>query len=104
MHGSAMSEEELDAFIDMSRDNGAVEEIEHRQIRGVLDLNETTAESVMTPRTQVEFASLDMTVNEVCQIFLSSSHSRLPVKGKDADDVEHIITFRDAFRAQSEGN
>ena len=33
MHGSAMSEEELDAFIDLSRDTGAVEATEHRQIR-----------------------------------------------------------------------
>ena len=33
MNRSAMSEEELDAFIDMSRDTGAVEATEHRQIR-----------------------------------------------------------------------
>ena len=93
-----MSEEELDAFIDLSRDTGAVEATEHRQIRWVLDLNETTAESVMTPRTRVEFASLDMTIAEVCRVFLESSHSRLPVRGHDADDVKYIITFRDAFR------
>lgn len=103
MNRSAMTEEELDAFIDMSRDTGAVEATEHRQIRWVLDLNETTAESVMTPRTQVEFASLDMTIKEVCSAFLQSSHSRLPVRGLDTDDVKYIITFRDAFRENALG-
>jgi hypothetical protein len=36
MHGTKVSEEELDAFIDMSHAGGAVEEDEKRQIKNLL--------------------------------------------------------------------
>ncbi len=104
MHGTIISEEELDAFIDMSHAGGAVEEDEKRQIKNLLGLAEMTADSVMTPRVNVEFLSLDMTVNEVCDFMMKSSHSRLPVYGKTTDDVDSVITFREAFQLQREGH
>ncbi len=102
MHGTRVSEEELDAFIDMSHAWGAVEEDEKRQIKNLLGLADMTADSVMTPRVNVEFLSLDMTVDEVCDFMMKSSHSRLPVYGKTTDDVDSVITFREAFQLQRE--
>lgn len=99
---SKVTEEELDAFIDMSHAGGAVEADERRQIKNILSLAEMTAESVMTPRVNVEFASLDMTIDQVCELFMHSSHSRIPVYGETTDDIDYIITFRDAFRFQKE--
>lgn len=92
----------MEAFIDMSHAGGAVEEDEKRQIKNILGLSEMTADSVMTPRVNVEFVSLDMTVDEVCDFLMQSSHSRLPVYGDTTDDVDHILTFREAFRLQRE--
>lgn len=102
MHGTTVSEEEFDAFIDMSHAGGAVEEDEKRQIKNLLGLADMTADSVMTPRVNVEFLSLDMTVDEVCDFMMKSSHSRLPVYGDTTDDVEYVITFREAFQLQRE--
>jgi len=102
MHGTKVSEEELDAFIDMSHAGGAVEEDEKRQIKNLLGLSDMTADSVMTPRVNVEFLSLDMKIDEVCDFLMQSSHSRLPVYGKTTDDIEYVITFREAFRLQRE--
>lgn len=79
MHGTKVSEEELDAFIDMSHAGGAVEEDEKRQIKNLLNLSDMTADSVMTPRVNVEFLSLDMTIDEACDFLMQSSHSRIPV-------------------------
>ncbi|MBC7498237.1 HlyC/CorC family transporter [Candidatus Gracilibacteria bacterium] len=104
MHGSTVSEEELDAFIDMSHAGGAVEEDEKRQIKNLLNLSDMTADSVMTPRVNVEFLSLDMTVDEVCDFMMKSSHSRLPVCGDSTDDVDSVMTFREAFHLQREGH
>lgn len=102
MHGTKISEEELDAFIDMSHAGGAVEEDEKRQIKNLLGLSDMTADSVMTPRVNVEFLSLDMTIDEACDFLMQSSHSRIPVYGKTTDDVDSVITFREAFRLQRE--
>lgn len=104
MHGTTVSEEELDAFIDMSHAGGAVEEDEKRQIKNLLNLSDMTAGSVMTPRVNVEFLSLDMTIDEVCDFLMKSSHSRLPVCGDTTDDVEFVMTFREAFQLQREGH
>lgn len=98
-----MSSEELEAFLDISRERWAVEEEEHKKIKWILDLWDTEASSIMTPRIQVEFVSLSMTINEVCDFFLANSHSRLPVYNKHRDDVNFVITFREAFTFKSKG-
>jgi putative hemolysin len=74
-----MSQEEVEAFIDMSHNEGIVEADERRQIKNLLSLSETPADSVMTPRVNVEFAHMQDTVDEVCRFLMSSSHSRVPV-------------------------
>lgn len=99
-----ISYQEVEAFIDMSHEEGEVEADERRQIKNLLSLREMTAESVMTPRVNVEFLSLHMTLDEACDALLAASHSRLPVSGESRDDVEHILTFREAFRLKAEGN
>lgn len=98
-----ISYEEVEAFIDMSHEEGEVEADERRQIKNLLSLSETSAESVMTPRVNVEFLSLDMTVDQACEFFMNSSHTRMPVCGQTTDDVDFVLTFRDAFRLKYEG-
>ena len=75
---------------------------ERRQIKNLLSLSDTPAESVMTARVNVEFVSLDQSVDEVCDCLMSSSHSRVPVYGESTDDVDYVITFREAFKMQKE--
>lgn len=77
---------------------------ERRQIKNLLSLGETTADSVMTPRVNVEFISLHDTIDEVCEFLMESSHSRVPVCGETTDDVDYVITFREAFKLQKEGH
>jgi putative hemolysin len=103
-HSQWVSEEELRAFIDMSHEGGAVEADEKRQIKNLLSLGDMTAESVMTPRVNVEFLALDMTVDETCEFLMKASHSRIPVQGESTDDVDCVITFREAFKLQREGH
>ena len=56
----------------------------------------------MTPRVNVEFISLHDTIDEVCEFLMASSHSRVPVCGESTDDVDYVITFREAFKLKSE--
>lgn len=76
---------------------------ERRQIINLLSLSDTSAESAMTPRVNVEFVSRDMTLSEVCEFFMNTSHTRMPVCGDTTDDVQHVITFREAFRYKQDG-
>lgn len=98
-----ISYEEVEAFIDMSHEEGEMEADERRQIKNLLSLSETSAETAMTPRVFMEFVSRDMSVSEVCEFFINSSHSRMPVCGVSTDDVDHVITLREAFKLKQEG-
>lgn len=77
---------------------------ERRQIKNLLSLGETTAESVMTPRVNMECVYLSHTIDEACEYLMEISHSRVPVCGKTPDDVDYVITFREAFKLQKEGH
>ncbi len=101
--GQKMSAEELEAFLEISHESGAVETHEHKKIRGILDLSETEAASVMTPRVKVEFVGFDATVDEAVETLLAASHSRLPVSGKDTDDVDYVVTLREVVGWQKAG-
>ncbi len=103
-YSTKISYAEVEAFIDMSHSEGEVAADERRQIKNLLSLGETTADSVMTPRVNVEFISLHDTVDEVCEFLMLSSHSRVPVCGETTDDVDYVITFREAFKLQREGH
>lgn len=93
-----MSTEELEAFIDMSHEKWAVEAEEHKKIKSILDLGETLAESVMTPRVQMDAINIDSTVDQLCDFLLTRSHSRIPVYRDTIDNIDYVITFKEAFK------
>ncbi len=103
-YAKQISYQEVEAFIDMSHKEWEVEADERRQIKNLLSLREMTADSVMTPRVNVEFLSMDMTIDEVCDFLLQASHSRMPIYTKSHDDVEYMINFKNAFKLQAEWN
>ena len=98
-----ISYQEVEAFIDMSHEEGEVQADEHRQMKNLLSLRDMDAESVMTPRVNVNFLDMEMTVDEACEFFLQNSHSRMPVAGKNTDDVDFMLTFREAFQLRNDG-
>lgn len=98
LHSKKMSSEEFEAFIDMSHEKWAVEADEHKKIKWVLDLSETLAESVMTPRVQLDAVSIDITVDELCEFLLIHSHSRIPIYKDTIDQIDYFITFKQAFK------
>lgn len=93
-----MSSEEFEAFIDMSHEKWAVETEEHKKIKWVLDLWDTLAESVMTPRVQMDAVNINITVDQLCEYLLIHSHSRIPIYKETIDQIDNFITFKQAFK------
>lgn len=94
---------ELKAFIDMSHEHGAVEESERRKIKNLLELSQTRAAEIMTPRVHVTFARSSMSVDEVSRVMLRESYSRLPVSEESEDEVIYYVTIWDVFSALKDG-
>ena len=100
---TSITPEELKAFLDISHEQWAVESHEHRKIKNILDLSDTDASSAMTPRVSVDLVSRELSVDDLCAFFLSSSHSRIPVYGETPDDIDYVVSLREAFIWKQEG-
>lgn len=95
-NGPFASEIELLEIVDMARERGVVADDESRMIQSVVELGETTAREVMTPRTEMVWIESDKTVGQAARLTVKSGYSRIPVvDGDDSDDVVGVVYLRD---------
>ena len=82
--------------IGINVEDDSLDEHEARMIRGVVQLDNTTAREIMVPRVDIISVETTLPVKEVVKIMLDSGHSRIPViSTTDTDKVEGIAYSRD---------
>jgi len=74
-------------------------EAERRMISRVIDLPATDAAGAMTPRTHLTSIAVESMVAEALQTALNTGHSRIPVHGRDLDDIVGVFHVKDLLRA-----
>ena len=92
-----MTELELRTIVDVSHEDGVIEEEEKEMINNVVDFGDSIARDIMIPRIDVTFASVDMTYDQVAEIFIKEQYSRLPVYEDSKDHVIGIVNIKDVF-------
>jgi magnesium and cobalt exporter, CNNM family len=97
-HAGIYSEEELRSLIALSQKSGHVLEDERQLINNVFDFTETTVESVMIPRTQVEALDIELTPAQMLDYFEQVGYSRMPVYRDSLDNVLGIVLHKDLSR------
>ena len=95
-----MTDEELEAFIDMWKDMWVLEKWEHERIKNMLNFYEITCEEVMTPRVKIDAISCDLSVDEAIEKLLQFSHTRILVHSWDVDNSEWVVTLKELFKVQ----
>ena len=98
-----ITDEEVEAFIDMGHDSGVFEAGEYEKVKNMLDFYEITCEEVMTPRVKIDSVPCTMTVNEAIEKLLTFSHSRILVYNGDVDHMERVVTLRELLQVQKKG-
>ncbi|BBF41507.1 magnesium and cobalt efflux protein CorC [Lachnospiraceae bacterium KM106-2] len=94
---SAITENELRTIVEVSHEEGVIESEERRMITNVVDFGDSLTKDVMIPRVDVEFASIDLTYDELVEAFSQEKYSRLPVYSENTDDIVGIINLKDIF-------
>jgi CBS domain containing-hemolysin-like protein len=97
------SEEELRSLIALSQKSGHVLEDEQQLINNVFDFTETTVESVMNPRTQIEALDVELTPAQMLDSFEQVGYSRMPVYRNSLDNVLGIVLHKDLSRLVRHG-
>ena len=92
---STFTEEELRTIMDVSHEEGVIEEEEREMINNVFDFGEAEAKEIMIPRIDMCMINVDATYNEVFEIFKENRYTRLPVYQDTTDNVIGIINIKD---------
>lgn len=92
-----MTEKELRTIVDVSHEEGVIEEEEKEMINNVFDFGDMLARDVMIPRIDITFVSLDATYDELMEIFMRDQFSRLPVYDESKEKVIGIVYLKDLF-------
>lgn len=90
-----VTEEEIKVLMEQGTQIGIFEEAEQDMIEGVFRLNDRPIDSIMTPRTEIEWLDLDETPQEIMLEIKQSMHTRFPVAQDNLDNVIGILTAKD---------
>lgn len=102
--GSVMTEGELRTIVDVSVEDGVLENEEKSMINNVVDFGDFMAKDVMIPRANMAFVSVDASFEEVFEAFKEDHYSRLPVYDDSKDSVIGIVYLKDLFFFQNEAD
>lgn len=93
-----ITNEEIEAFIDMGKDSWTLEHSEHEKLKNILEFSERSVEEIMTPRVKIDAIEENKTVSEAVEFALEHTHSRIPIYQERIDRITNLITMRDLLR------
>lgn len=99
-----VSEEELLALAEEAAASAAIDEEERVLIEQVIEFGDTVAHEVMVPRPDITAVSDSVTIDEAASIVIEHGFSRVPVYGKNIDDIRGIIYSKDIMRSLRDGS
>lgn len=85
-------------FTPLSLPTEETEEFEAELIESVEELSETTAREIMVPRIDMATVTAEETLDESMTVFFRHGFSRLPVIGKNLDDIRGVLYIKDVAK------
>ena len=93
-----LQEEKQEEFLnglEQRRMEGVVDEEQQQMIESVLELSDTTADEIMTPRTDIVAVEVSSDLQTVLDIINSAGHTRVPVYEGNIDNIIGLIYAKD---------
>jgi CBS domain containing-hemolysin-like protein len=93
------TDEEVQAYIDVGREEGILEKEEEKLLLSIVDFGDTRVREAMTPRTDVVWIDAAASLDDLADLFARSKYSRLPVARGSIDTVVGVVHVKDTFEA-----
>ncbi|MDZ7717277.1 MAG: hemolysin family protein [Balneolaceae bacterium] len=100
----SVSREEFSALADIGHKEGIFEEEESNIFKNLIRFNSLRVKDIMTPRIVVVKFPEDLTIQEVMSSKDDLRVSRIPVYGKNEEDITGYVLKNDIYLNYSEGN
>jgi len=88
-------QEEFLTDLEQHRTEGTLDEEEQEMIENVLELSNSTADEIMTPRTDIVALEVNSDLNKVLETIAEAGHTRLPVYEDNIDKVIGLVYAKD---------
>lgn len=95
MNEPKITEDELFAAMNLSKDEGLLDIEEYGMIEKVFAFSDTYVKDVMTPRTNVIAIDVESSIDEIVKVFTEEGYSRVPVYKEEIDEVIGVLHIKD---------
>lgn len=92
---TAMTETELKTYVDVSHEDGVIEQEEKNIIYNVFDFSDSIAKDIMIPRIDMTTIDVNASYQDALNLFKESMYTRIPVYENEIDNVIGIINIKD---------
>ncbi len=90
-----ITEDELITMVEEAETDGGIDEGQSELIQNAIEFNDLVAIDVLTPRVDMQALDIDMSNDEVAEIFRKTGYSRLPVYEDDMDEILGVLNQKD---------
>ncbi len=87
--------DEIRTIVEEAEVVGGIEAEQSELIQNAIEFNDLRAEDVLTPRVDMQAIDIQMTEEEVAEIFRQTGFSRLPVYEDDLDKILGVLNQKD---------
>jgi len=88
-------QEEFLNGLEQHRMDGVVDEEEQEMIENVLELSDTAADEIMTPRTDIVAVEVSSDLQTILETINTAGHTRVPVYEENIDNIIGLIYAKD---------
>ena len=92
-----VTREQLYSMLDTLEEQGKIHFVEKEMMESVMDFNESSAEEIMTPRTEVFMIDILNPIDEYLDEMIKNRYSRIPVYESDVDNIIGVLYLKDYF-------
>ena len=88
-------DDEIRAIVAEGHEDGLLEEAERQMIEGVIELDQQDVADIMTPRSEMDVIGEELPLTEMLGLVVESGRTRIPIFGKNKDDIVGILYVKD---------
>lgn len=90
-----ITQEELKTMVDVSEEEGVLEEEEKEMIYNVFEFGDLQVKDVMVQRVDIVAINTESTYDEILEVIKTEQFSRIPVYKETIDDIVGILNVKD---------
>ena len=94
-----VSDEQVQAYIDVGEEEGILEKSEGKLLQQIVDFGDRMARELMTPRIDVAAFDANRPMAELARMFSESKYSRIPIYHNSIDTITGIVHIKELFDA-----